>query len=386
MFKRTALGLGIASLAVHFGCATGKWAREDPWPKYPPPGSWKGVEQHAGGHWWMPSKIGPEAGALEGIGNRGVIFYAGVEKTEPPPPPPAPKIVEKIIYKAVPVKKEVHADRYIFPTIAFAEGSAELDSSRTFDEKRGEFASSDNMLKQAAELIKKSGSDKVFVEGNIDAAEKGKYSTLGQMRADAVKKALVSLGVDSAVLITKDYGATNLLSSSETDVGRALNRRVSFTVIPQGQSLEPETLVQPPAPEPGPNIKIVEKVVEKQVAVPELVIKDHIIFPNIYFEYDKAILTAEGLSNTNKAAEALKTVTGLKKVTVEGHCDARGSDEYNDKLSTGRAETVKGELVKMGLDAPMLEAVGYGERKPVASNETAEGMALNRRVEFELER
>ena len=84
MMKRIVLGLGIALLAVQFGCATGKSAaRENPWQEYPPPGAWAGVDRHAGGHWWMPSKVGPQAGALVGAGNRGVIFYAGEEV--PPP-------------------------------------------------------------------------------------------------------------------------------------------------------------------------------------------------------------------------------------------------------------------------------------------------------------
>ena len=85
MLKRIVLGLGIVSLAIQFGCATGEWAKEDPWSGYPPSGAWKGVDRHASGHWWMPSKIGPQAGALEGVGNRGVIFHAGVEKPQPPP-------------------------------------------------------------------------------------------------------------------------------------------------------------------------------------------------------------------------------------------------------------------------------------------------------------
>ena len=77
MLKRIAVGLGIVSLAIQFGCARTKPAKEDPWPEYPPEGAWEGVGRHAGGYWWMPSKIGPQAGALEGSGNRGVIFYAG---------------------------------------------------------------------------------------------------------------------------------------------------------------------------------------------------------------------------------------------------------------------------------------------------------------------
>jgi OOP family OmpA-OmpF porin len=128
---------------------------------------------------------------------------------------------------------------------------------------------------------------------------------------------------------------------------------------------------------------MVEKVVEKEVAAPLLVVTDRFIFPNILFDYDKADLTAEGLENTKKAAEALKTIQSLKKVIVAGNCDSRGSDAYNDELSIKRADSVKSELEKEGLNASMLEAVGNGERKPIASNDTPKGMAANRRVELE---
>ena len=315
------------------------------------------------------------------------------KKEAPPPPPPVaeePKpseaqVVEKIVYTPVPVTREVHANRYIFPTITFAEGSAELRPKANFDEKTGEFVSGGAQIEQAAELIKKAGSDKNFVEGNIDTAEKEKYPNLGRTRAEAVVKALADLGVDPKVLEIVDDGASKPLASSDTEAGRALNRRVAFTVIPSGQSLEPETLVQPPAPQVGPNVRIVEKVVEKEVATPKLVVTDYLIFPNILFEYDKANLTPEGLQNTKEAAEALKVIKGVKKVVVAGNCDSRGSDAYNDELSLRRADSVKNELVKDGLDASMLQAVGNGKRKPIASNDTPKGMAANRRVEFEVE-
>ncbi|GAB4354873.1 MAG: hypothetical protein Kow0099_38970 [Candidatus Abyssubacteria bacterium] len=380
--KLTLLAVAVLALA-QFGCATAQWPKENPWPEYPPPGAWKGEGRHAGGYWWMPSKVG-----LEEYGNRGVIFYAGVMEpvAEEPPPPPEVKVVEKIVYKPVPVKKEVHANRYIFPTIVFEHGSADLPARGVrFDEKSAEITSPAIQIEQASRMIKDSGSDKVFVEGHIDALEKDEYPDLGMKRAEAVKKALVDLGVNPDILTVKDYGATRPLGVVDSEFAHRINRRVSFTIVPPGESLEPEKLVQPPAPQPGPNIKIVEKIVEKRVTVPELVVTDHLIFPNIYFEYDKARLTPEGLENTRKAATLIKNMERLRKVTVEGHCDSRGSDAYNDALSMKRANAVKDKLIEIGVDPALLEAVGHGERRPIASNETSLGMALNRRVEFTIE-
>ncbi|MEC9396557.1 MAG: OmpA family protein, partial [Myxococcota bacterium] len=59
-----------------------------------------------------------------------------------------------------------------------------------------------------------------------------------------------------------------------------------------------------------------------------------------------------------------------------------GKDEYNQKLSQKRAESVRKYLIGRGIDRDRLEAVGYGEVQPIADNETQEGRAKNRRVEF----
>ena len=399
--RKLATGLFSILLAAQFGCASSNLARENPWPEYPPPGGWKGEGKYAGGYWWMPSKVG-----LTDYGNGGVIFFAGEEKPPPPkpvakkpapkpvpPPPPvkkaAPpevKVFERIIYKAIPVKREVHATRYIFPTITFPEGSVEVGATEMqFDEKASEVASVPIQIQQAARLIRDSGSSKVFLEGHIDAAEKDSFPTLGAKRAEAVKKALVKLGVAEGVLETRDYAATRPLSTAGAKVGREINRRLSIVVVPRGESLEPEKLPQPDPAKPGPNVKIVDKVVERKIVVPELVITDRLIAPNIYFEYDKSSLTPQGLANTLRMAEIIKSLDRVGKVTVEGHCDWRGSDAYNDALSTRRSNSVKNTLGKAGVPATMLDAVGHGEKRPVASNDTELGMALNRRVEFKIE-
>ena len=68
------------------------------------------------------------------------------------------------------------------------------------------------------------------------------------------------------------------------------------------------------------------------------------------------------------------------KAVVEGNTDSKGTDEYNQKLSERRAASVKDVLVKSGIEADRLTTVGYGESRPVASNDTEEGRAKNRRV------
>ncbi len=103
------------------------------------------------------------------------------------------------------------------------------------------------------------------------------------------------------------------------------------------------------------------------------------------FAFNKANLTSAGKAELNafigKLSDASKT--GLKKVTaikVVGHTDSKGSVAYNQKLSERRAATVRNYLVKSGVPANMISAFGEGEMNPVASNATAEGRQLNRRV------
>ena len=82
----------------------------------------------------------------------------------------------------------------------------------------------------------------------------------------------------------------------------------------------------------------------------------------------------------SKVANFLKKYGGVS-ATVEGHTDANGSDQYNEKLSQSRANAVRDMLVsKYGIAANRLTAKGYGESKPIASNETVDGSAQNRRV------
>jgi outer membrane protein OmpA-like peptidoglycan-associated protein len=69
------------------------------------------------------------------------------------------------------------------------------------------------------------------------------------------------------------------------------------------------------------------------------------------------------------------------EISVEGHTDSIGSDQYNQVLSEKRAKSVADYLVKKGIDPARLKTVGFGKQKPVATNSTAQGREANRRVE-----
>jgi len=103
---------------------------------------------------------------------------------------------------------------------------------------------------------------------------------------------------------------------------------------------------------------------------------------NIKFKTNSDVISPESYATLNEAVEALKKIAVYKKVEIAGHTDDQGPDAYNLKLSQRRANSVKNYLVKQGIDGAKLEAVGYGETKPIADNTTDVGRAQNRRVEF----
>lgn len=103
----------------------------------------------------------------------------------------------------------------------------------------------------------------------------------------------------------------------------------------------------------------------------------------IYFDFNKATIKFPQSQEALQAAYQILKDNPTIKVEIQGHTDNIGSDEYNQRLSEQRAWAVVNYLVQqMGVDPSRLIARGYGESMPKASNDTPEGRALNRRVEF----
>lgn len=106
----------------------------------------------------------------------------------------------------------------------------------------------------------------------------------------------------------------------------------------------------------------------------------------IYFNFDKATLKTESFIVLDKVVELIKPHSDQDfKIIVKGHTDSKGNDAYNQKLSERRAASVRDYLVKKGIDASKIRSIGYGETQPIATNDTAEGRAQNRRTEIVVE-
>jgi len=121
----------------------------------------------------------------------------------------------------------------------------------------------------------------------------------------------------------------------------------------------------PPPPKPAP------KVIDKMTL-------------QVFFDFDKNILTEADLKELPKAVAFVKKYPGAK-IRLDGYTDSIGTDEYNIKLSERRATAVKDYLIKeAGVSSSKITAVGHGEADPVADNKTEEGRAKNRRVEISI--
>jgi outer membrane protein OmpA-like peptidoglycan-associated protein len=102
----------------------------------------------------------------------------------------------------------------------------------------------------------------------------------------------------------------------------------------------------------------------------------------IQFETGRATIRAESLPLLEKIAELACRCPG--RLTIEGHTDAIGSEEANVQLSRARAAAVRDQLVQRGLPPDELVTRGFGESRPVSSNDTEEGRARNRRIELHI--
>ena len=104
---------------------------------------------------------------------------------------------------------------------------------------------------------------------------------------------------------------------------------------------------------------------------------------HLYFATNKTIILPESEAALSDLAAFLQDNPSIR-IRITGHTDSIGSDSFNERLSLGRAKSVRADLISRGIDASRIEFAGKGKTQPIATNATEEGRALNRRVEFEV--
>ena len=101
----------------------------------------------------------------------------------------------------------------------------------------------------------------------------------------------------------------------------------------------------------------------------------------VFFEYDSDEINATAEAKLNAKAAVLRANPGVR-IRIEGHCDQRGSTEYNLALGQRRAEAVRAYLVNLGIDGGRLSTLSYGKERPLVEGEDEESFGRNRRAEF----
>lgn len=152
-------------------------------------------------------------------------------------------------------------------------------------------------------------------------------------------------------------------------------------------SCKTKKLAAKPAPDPVVEQKVtkVEQIPEKapvkeeEKAAP--VQKANYNFSNVQFEFNSDVLKTTSFQILDQAATEIKKDPSVK-FSLNGHSSAEGTVEHNMSLSVDRANAVKSYLVNAGIDASRFTVTGFGATKPITSNATEAGKALNRRVEL----
>jgi outer membrane protein OmpA-like peptidoglycan-associated protein len=137
---------------------------------------------------------------------------------------------------------------------------------------------------------------------------------------------------------------------------------------------DPEVVATPPPPPPPPPPSPTPEPLPPTSS-------KRIVLRGVHFDFNKSDIRADSRPVLDESAELLRENLNVR-ITVEGHTDAIGGEDYNQQLSVRRAEAVFRYLVNHGVAPDRMDVVGYGKSRPVADNETESGQAQNRRVEL----
>lgn len=147
--------------------------------------------------------------------------------------------------------------------------------------------------------------------------------------------------------------------------------QTSAATAPAAPSAEPE--LRPAAPDPwAGDLDSINRYVEQNG-----------LLGSIFFEFDRYELRAEAREQLSRNAELMRERSQLV-FGIEGHCDERGTEEYNLALGSQRAETAKGYLTSLGIGPERLQPVSYGKMRPMCYESTESCWQKNRRVQFKV--
>jgi peptidoglycan-associated lipoprotein len=198
----------------------------------------------------------------------------------------------------------------------------------------------------------------VTLQASPTSVNKGEASTLSWNSTDATQ-----------LSIAPEVGAVTAQGSTKVTPSDSMTYTITATGPGGSTSATASVTVNaPPPPVTAPAEPTLDELFPKEVR-------------DAYFDYDKADLRADARTALSKTADFLKNYPQLK-VTIEGHCDERGSTEYNLGLGDRRASAVKQFLVSSGISADRLSTVSYGKEKPFCMESNESCWQQNRRGHF----
>ena len=160
---------------------------------------------------------------------------------------------------------------------------------------------------------------------------------------------------------------------------------VPFSIFKQKAAPAPQPVVAAPAPQPEPVVEekpcyTLDEIIELMAKNESIEGKTICAVDAINFDFSKSTIKSESYEYLDKLAATL--IRSNRRIEVKGHTDNVGSEEFNMNLSRERAEAVVDYLVSKGVDRNKLTYSYYGMSRPLSDNDTEEGRAMNRRVEF----
>jgi len=235
----------------------------------------------------------------------------------------------------------------------------------------------------------------ITVRGNVvdDAAKSATVAMVNKtLGGEAVDKQVIAQGKpdgfdDARKLVTSqvrllEAGQGNVVGNTLSVSGRAKNENIKNLIdkivqkrLPAGFTGTTNILFPKPEPAPVPVVPSVD------ADACQALIVSAVDGQKILFETDKAVIKSDSEGVLNAVAKAAAECPAVR-MEIGGHTDSRGRDAYNQELSEARANAVKTYLAKAGVDTSRLDAKGYGETQPIASNKNRDGRAQNRRIEF----
>lgn len=170
--------------------------------------------------------------------------------------------------------------------------------------------------------------------------------------------------------------------------------RPRITVAMAVPAARSRVAVEPLAPAVSDGDRIVEQLASCREDLDGCPLAEHVRFERdrivlderVLFDLDRARVRRGGRATIAMLARLWQAHPEWQRITIEGHADVRGTDEYNRQLSERRARRVRAEFLRLGVAADRIDAVGFGRSRPRVDATSESGHARNRRVEFVIER